>query len=303
MGAASGKIAIVTFYSLTTVSSLFCGYIIVKYHQNKPLGMQTLLSKVIILFIWVFSQASICATIIRALTEFFVPISKIMAYMATIYNFVSAISFLFSIFVMLVTKYVSVFHIALVASFDEDKVLPFLWITTLGVPVILAILQYRILSSVEVGSMFQLLTGSKEEVITNDVSLFTIVFVITAITMFFVFVRIEVDYHEYGYLSKVKNFLRGTRVGPSPQPRIEIVGNQAAVKINDSPGYTKNAIRFFALISAVFVFVILFVNESGRFMFLFMRMFFSVICPAFFIWNHLGIRSTLKHQVRVILHQ
>ncbi len=291
----SSKVTEVTFYSMTTFGNLFCSYVIVRYHLNKPLGMETLLSKVIVLLVITFAQAGICATVTRLLSELAAPLDETLALMGSVWNFVSALSFMLSIFITLVIKYLSVYHSYLISHLDEERILPYLWITVLGLPGILAGIQFYFLSAIQLDTTYQLLRHGKLITKSEEVVIFYVILLLNLTALLGVVVRIEVDYSEDGYLSKITNWLRPSKelnsAGPGRRSRNDI-------NIQEKNGYSIVVIRLMCLILVVLSLIFLLGISPGTCRFLLLRLLFSVICPAIFIWNHNGIKSTLKHQVQ-----
>ncbi len=268
--------------------------------------MQTFLSKVTILFTGFFSQASICGGIMSSLPLLDGFLTKTSAYILTLYNYISGISFLLAIFIMLVSKYLSVYHSTMMANLDEGKALPLLAILDMILTLTLAAVEYGALSDIEEDTTYMKIYSGHIPEESASKTTFLIVILVDLITLLFVVIRIEHDYHEDGYLSKIKNYFRGNKVEPEPfqnpalrrESRLSAALNlKVPSSILDMSGYTINVIRLLFVIAVIFV-VVLFTSNSSRYRFMAIRTFFSLVCPGIFIWNHEGIRNTLKHRIQ-----
>ena len=64
-------------YFLSTIACQFSLFVIRKYHQSKPLGMQTLLGEVIVIFSKVLALTDLLKNATFCITELFAPFPRI----------------------------------------------------------------------------------------------------------------------------------------------------------------------------------------------------------------------------------
>ncbi len=115
------RVLSVTAYGLIFVSCQFSLYVIRKYHNSKPLGMQTLHGKVIVLFTKVLGflvAFFACSFTWRDLVGLF-PRNISIALWFAIHS-TTLILFL-TFLAMIVTKYSSIYHGALISEINETK--------------------------------------------------------------------------------------------------------------------------------------------------------------------------------------
>ncbi len=307
------KSSIVSFYCITTLFNWFCSYVIVKYHRNKPLGLQTLFSKVIVLLTFAFAQASTTSTIVRSLNVLAAPLDETLAIHVAVLSTISGLTFLLAILITLITKYLSVYHSTLISNANDDLITPCLWIVNVVMPYILAILEYNYLTDIRKDETFLVLilgpdkeVEGKSEVTTRGVMLANVV------TAIIVQTRIEMDHHETGYIVKIKHWFQANDIKVAPQREPSSVGpdqEEAEDQFPDpahnfnetgSGGYKISVLRLLLVLAAILMVIVL-AKGTGMATFIFFRLFFSVICPMLFILTHDGIRHCLASQLKTVV--
>ncbi len=94
----------------TNIVELFCTFVIRSYHQNKPPGLQSLLSKVIVLFTWSFDLTTCAATVVVIYREIFGDFSHFMSVVLTLFGYLVSTTLYTNVLYMIATKYTLIYH-------------------------------------------------------------------------------------------------------------------------------------------------------------------------------------------------
>ena len=296
------KIILVLFYFFTTCGSLFCGYVVVKYHENKPLGMQTLLSKAIVILVKAFSEANFISALTWSLIAMLTPMNQIIAIVLSFANVASTTTFMLGISTVLITKYLSIYHSTFLAILDEGLIVPSLRVIVFGFPWMLAVAEHVWLRDIRTHWAYLHLTETVAPSlrVSQSIAIFNIIVLFNLILMVFVYSRIEYDHKEDGYLSKIKNWFKSKTA--TVKPLLARQHQQPPDDINnDTSGYNINVFRILCFLAVIVVCFITFWG-AGFLRMMLIRLLFSVICPLLFILSHSGIKACMKHQLKCLVH-
>ena len=142
---------IVAFFWISFVLGLICLKIIRNYHENKPLGMQTLLGKVIVICTNVTALTLfVIATLISASSEMFSDLvnKTVASFLAGMsYNVVQM--FYLSIISVTLTKYLSIYHSTILQDLNEKQILLNIKIALIIVPLLITAIEFFFLTDIE----------------------------------------------------------------------------------------------------------------------------------------------------------
>ncbi len=268
--------------------------------------MQTLLSKVIVIFTISFLQASLFSALLWSLIELATPMNPIIAKFLVFANAASANAFMLSISAVLITKYLSIYHSTFLAMLDEGYVLPMIRVVVFGLPWILSIIQHVWLRHAEVHWIYLILTETVAPSlhIPQTISIFSVIVLFNIVLMIFVLSRIEYDYSEDGCILKIRNWIktRTAMVAPVlPQQHIQQDQEiQEEDTNNSTSGYSINVLRILCLLAVSMLTFILYYG-AGYVRAVLLRALFAIIFPLIFILSHSGIKACMQHQLKGIL--
>ena len=196
---------LVTYFVSSALICQFSLFVIRKYHISKPLGMQTLLGEVIIIMTKMFSFTHIIKFVSHSIYELFpgTTFPKGVSVVWVLVEFASSHMFTQSLFVVVVIKYLSIFHGTFLALFDEEKLLRKVKIALVISPLLFDALEYSCLSNMEYMVTYQHKylgykdLGAQEEKSTKPIFYVT---VMLALVMYF---RIEKDVPEGGIFARM----------------------------------------------------------------------------------------------------
>ncbi len=198
-------VTILVFYLLI---SQFALQVIRTYQKRKPLGMQTMLGSVILMFVNVSLVSGFMLNGLFSITERFGPFSREKAIGICILDNCVQWHFFLNLFVLLIVKYLSIYQGPILADIDEEHLVQRLRPSLCIAPIFLVWIEFSYLSKFEEMTLFQLnfygypKPNSKMEKIT-----FCFVLLNLAI-MFLLHIRLEMDTAriqdtEGGFLSKI----------------------------------------------------------------------------------------------------
>ncbi len=151
-----GDFIYLTAYVLSTVICYFLLMVIRKYHQDKPLGMQTLHGQVIAIFTKVVAIVTALLNGTYVAINLIGTVPRFPAIIWTAGEIWTACLFYLSLFSMLVSKYSSIYFSPFVAELNEETTLKVLKILLIIGPTILVSIEYTFLSNVDDMATFQL---------------------------------------------------------------------------------------------------------------------------------------------------
>ena len=146
---------------LVTLHSNLCFFMITSYHKSKPLGLQSLLGQVTVM-------SAVTSMITISFHGFVFPVIIVLdlgssfEFCSKILEFIScfSISALFlSTLLILLTKYLSIYHSTLLHSCDEKLALSVIKLILIGLPMSLTLIEFTYLSNIEAISMYQILVS------------------------------------------------------------------------------------------------------------------------------------------------
>ncbi len=108
---------------LTALVGFFCAIVVKKYHENKPLGMQTILGEVIRISLVSYGLVTANNLIIMNAMVCAAPIAAAASVVLAVANFFVAVLILTSLMLLFITKYLSLFHGPYLASLEEKDYL------------------------------------------------------------------------------------------------------------------------------------------------------------------------------------
>ncbi len=139
-----------------TVISEIALLIIWDYHKTRPLGMQTLLGSVTLMFVKTSSCVFIGLNSLLCIPAILGPFSRSMSMTISILDNLLLWSFFLNLLILLATKYVSIYHATSVSELNEGQILTSLNLIIIVLPVILAILEFAYVSNIDDMTLFQL---------------------------------------------------------------------------------------------------------------------------------------------------
>ena len=196
-----------------------------------------------------------------------------------------------ALFLALVTKYLSIYHSHIIYSLDEDLTLTVLKAMMAVLPVILATIQYTLLSDIKSSTGYMplvknLLTNSDHSMETELIKTvgFMVIFAFT-ITLYG---RLEYEENQFSRVKKLFAWLRKKRVGPENGN----VGEQEVDNQNNEVEYKISVLRIALLLLAIF-FVLTVLFRTGKSLiviFICIYTLGNVVLPSIFIYNHNALR-------------
>ncbi len=150
------KIVIVSIYGITGIAHHLAMFLIRHYHEKKPLGMQTVLTRVTVYFTKV-SAASISIFICNiCILEIYGPFSWTMSCLLTLLDYLSAILFYSSLASSLCIKYCLIYHSHLLESFSDTTLMKCLKATIAIIVLIAPVIEYGFVTSFDNSGAFQI---------------------------------------------------------------------------------------------------------------------------------------------------
>ena len=125
---------------------MFCCLVIREYHNKKPPGMQTLLSKSTILLMNLIPLTTLLWILTVFSQRFLAPLDELQSQLLAWTVHLSVGIFLIALLQLIAVKYMSVYHNDSIALMDDDKVMVRIRTSVATVPCLLAILEYGFLS-------------------------------------------------------------------------------------------------------------------------------------------------------------
>ncbi len=149
------KITFSGAYITVTFLSWFAHRAIIKYHRNKPPGMQSILTTVTILWsqTCILGQAAICLE--QCLTEFLGPLAMIPAGFLAFLELYAAQVMMMAFLIEALTKLTIIAHGSLIGSLNEESLTKRLKLILVFTPIALIVFEMGYLSSFEDLSAFQ----------------------------------------------------------------------------------------------------------------------------------------------------
>ena len=290
------------YYSLnavTCLSSQLTMLVIREYHKNKPLGMQTILTKVTILVTKVF--AAVISTIISnaCIAELIGPFSRSMSIFSTILDYVCVIVFYSTVTMSVLTKYALIYHGPRFAGVSERIVTRvFAFLCCILAP-IMTFFEYGYFSTFDnLGLFQQRLLGYSKPNAQLELGISGSIFV-TMLAFLFLQIRIEIDAFKAD-----SDFNKGliVRIAKAIRSR----SNTAAdTDTGTFFGYNVSVLRTGMVIVLAGCLIIVYQLSGGeqntkwnQATFLFVL---SAVLPTIFIWKHDGMKTVAKKMFKNVI--
>ncbi len=281
-------------------------YVIKTHQRSKPLGMQTLLSRMIVIFVNTLTVSGFNFASTFIAVEQFGPFTEIGSIICTLVPYTSVIAFMLSWLMLTVTKYLSVYDNHWIASLDDNVIARRALIVILIVPPLVTLIEFTFLTKIQVtmgylsASLGFTHTGAaKREVIMPAMTLLATLLV--AILQF----RIELDRYRNGevdgLIQKVLNWIcSGSNHDNHEAANAEAVSN-ASVTLGRH-GYSIIVMRAFTVL-LVPIFLVLAAGSGGSLKLNIVIGFVIIhaIAPMAVIWNHKGMRGILVTKLSTIM--
>ncbi len=266
--------------------SLF--HVIASYHENKPLGMQSFLSKVIIMFLRSGQATAVYCCLVFGFCGLYGPLSYVSSCIVAVTEYVIVIWFYSTILLMTLTKYCSIYHSTFIGDLNEVTVIKYLKVTILIYTTFLTWIEFTHWTRFEELGPFQLVYNPGKIGLPTRIGygeyVFALVNLIAAIALLS---RMEYDLHnqqeteDIGCLSKLKRWF--------------VSGNAILLSSMDNQEeYTVHIARFTVLVTVILFLTILaqvlFQILSFRSMTLVFFVLMGNLCPLVFILSHARIR-------------
>ncbi len=150
------QVIFITFYFLILAATHFFGNVIQTYHRNKPLGLQTLHGKILEdIFIPAWTGTATSLVTMMVVGEIVGPLSKELAMLFAVIDYVSLVTIQIALFFVILTKYLTIYHGPLINSLDEKDALQTVKVLVALVPFTLALMEYCFLTPMEESLTFQ----------------------------------------------------------------------------------------------------------------------------------------------------
>ena len=196
--------------------------------------------------------------------------------------------------IVLMTKYLSIYHSSYIHSLNEESVLKALRSFLLILPPVLVLIEYSYITRIKDTQMFHMYMGSKSASSYKLEVLSLAVHFITLITGVVLQTRIELDhlsYHEATCLSKLKNFF-----SPSSHNIEEDLSQHQL-------SYKLSATRIIFVVGTffiVFIFYSVLVGSlDGKTIGIIYHVIFLTVCPTTFVLCHQTLRKLAFNKLRL----
>ncbi len=213
--------AIAACYIFGTAYGLLVFHLIKSYHKCKPLGMQTILSRIFVFGINVTSVCGGSMAVLMALNAILSPLSNGLGMAVSLILFVCYYHCYMALFAVQLTKYLSIYHGLFLENIPEEITITFIKVTIKSVPWVVAFFEFGILTPLRDTVLYCLMTAKDQ----NNCGLKTIGYFLPSLIFlnfgfgtFFV-ARIEKDQLnslEEGnqtFLAKLRSFLAVNKTG------------------------------------------------------------------------------------------
>ncbi len=258
-------------------------FVIRKYHQDKPLGMQTLLGKVIVIFLKVFAFAVGILSSSMILTELHGPFSEMVAFSWWLISCVLILTLYLAFLTMMATKYFLIYHGPYMDDVNEEKYLKRLKMLLIIFPTFLVCFELTLFSNLmELATFQQLQLGYSKQNAGLEITMMALM-LLSLLAMITMQARIEYDaFHaqdlEGGIFVKVLVACKSTKQQPTA-----------------NAGYTANVTRI-AVGLGIMLFIIILIQLFGgadntKWNQLYFAAIMANVMPSLFIYNHPGMKK------------
>ncbi len=298
------------FVGLLTLGGLFgcySAYIVRKYHRSKPMGLQTLLGKVMIIVTTYYSMSSTSIAVIFSLTIVFRPTQFYIPEVMTFSVYVSLMLYFLGFGACLLTRYASVYHSTYVASLDEVQVLRWIKGSILAASILVPIIEYTWITPVNVTVIYNIIldeTGSPEQKVERLKNIVGLADVLVMITLQ---LRLEYDKAHFGDDSCFLELTNRILALISGQPNISDTNGDEGIQ-NDANDGDDNAgnhrfSRILVILASIFPLTIFYQSLFGfdhpMNGVVLSYLAITVIGPACYILNHDSMKKMFLSSIRL----
>ncbi len=293
------KVSLTLAYWLGLVFCCLACRVIKTYHLSKPLGMQTLLGKFIVLFTNVYLWSVACYAFAFTIGITCSPsgfVNNFTARIITVVIFMASQACFSAFTICLIVKYFSIYHSTWLESVDEDQLISKARISLVVGPSVMAFVEYCYLTRILDNRYYQFFrygTNGGEGVETLRPVLLLITFLCIAILQ----TRLELDNLHFGEDSLLLNLLRKLNCLGQNSSRARLEEDS-----NVTDGYNMGVFRmlFILGVSIFSLFLYMVIIDTGDLANIVLPGFFiiSTLIPAVFIANHPKLKKLALTQVR-----
>ncbi len=283
-------------YWIVSVYGIISAHVVKSYHESKPLGLQTFLSKVIVLLTNTFMAFTAYGALLLTCINVGVgPIYSLILVMIAQYFFLNLhMSCLF----VLVTKYLSIYHSQWVFALNDERAMGLLKSTVWTLPLILTVLEYTALTRIQDTPMFWMLMGTDHDEVVSQKHEVTRSIMSVALVLGTAGLQLRLEYD---------NFIHGENPNCCLHLIFRLFQQQHPNNQNESDPleYKMSILRFAACFTTLLVGTVnlLFWTYDGFIdtnkLIVFGFVFVNILMPSLFIYNHQGLR---KHFINKLYH-
>ena len=266
-----------------------------QYNISKPMGMQTLLGKVTVIFTYAATVCDIVKMSALCVTHMFSPMPKYVAMVMVVIEYYLIVVCLTSLLALTITKYMSIFHGHVIDMFEERVLVYFLKVFVVLFSGFVAVVEYLVLSNFEDLYNYQQKASGCEKMDAHAEQSKSVIVFINVVMMVILYVRIEYSSLQAndtnsGLLVKHLIWFRRTDAHNG--------------QVSDADMQSEFSIKTFRAVAACGLLVVgIFVYKHFLADTLWANLTFiisaTVIIPFIFILNHPGMRSTAKKIIKL----
>ena len=283
------SIAVVIIYIFGCFVNWVASYVIKDYHESKPLGMQSLFGKTIVIFINSFVIIVVTVALLFVLSELAAPLNVKISGILAVIEYLVGITFYLSVMVVSFTKYLSIYHGPAIQDLEEDAVLGFIKRFHIMFPALLASLEFTFWTEPRQTEAYKLLSQDATAQSSRTGYGMKIMALLAFVSVMGLQARLEYDFLSQekpdkqsgsGVLQKAKEWL--------------------TAKSENASEYKLSVTRLIVIIVAILVVVLAleaFKVITFRVCILIVFVVLSDICPIIFIVSHPSLRV---HSFKII---
>ncbi len=290
---AIGTVTAIIYWLSATVTLLYLHFIKL-YHENKPFGMETPLSRVVILFTNVSSYCTVVIAITFSTSAMLPSMSHMLAMSLSIFQFISYYHFYMVLLAMSITKYASIYHSHFMEDIDEEVSLQIINRIVVMSPLFMGYLEFNACTKLEDTVLYCLLTLENQDQCSSENIGYFLPSLIFVNFVFIVILQSRIEYDQMkskegnlSILGKLKRFFRVNKTGNQ---------NQATT------GYSLSVPRVMVCLGGFLVTMLVIQLASKRLSFQVNNLIFFVtfgnICTPIFIFTHKGLRQHTRKVLR-----
>ena len=301
---AVGAVAYVCTYMVGFLLNLVAMFIIQKYLQDKPTGMQTLLDKVTMTFTKVLSALAFVSSTTLSIGQGVAPMTKLQAQISEMANFAMVSAFRISFTFLMLTKYFSIYHGSMLVEVNEELLLKVQNGLLVTLPIIFSIIEFTMLSDFEELSFYHLFIGSDDLTGTRLERLASVQEVIMVMTILVLRIRIEYDAIlandvQVGLLGRPLAWMKKMM----KNDQIEKFAGESQTKTNEETvrKVPKTVIFCSLLCIAVFVYQAGVGADNMKWNTMLLYQLIAVVIPFIFIFKHHGMSAVAQKLLKTII--